>query len=83
MKAFKLQLEDGLSLISSYRDSEISLTLRDLNIDSEDIQDIIMTRVSICEIIFDFSIDDNMHLESKKIKRDCLLDLIDFFDSDE
>lgn len=44
----------------------------------------IMKRVNICKVIFNFSIiDDTKHLESKMIKRDCLLDLIEFFDSDD
>jgi hypothetical protein len=44
----------------------------------------ILIRIKICEVSFNFSaVDDTKHLESKMIKRDCLLDLIEFFDSDD
>ncbi len=67
MKAFNKQLEEGLNVI---RELKSLPTLKDLlsNSTPEQIEEIYVVKVRSCCILFDFSNDNNKHLEEKDIK---------------
>ena len=70
-------------MIADYHMNQVSSSLKS-NLTESQLEEAIFNKILVCEIVFNFSLeDDTKHLESKTIKRDCLLELIDFFDSDE
>ena len=79
MRAFNKQLEEGLLVI---RELKQMPTLKDSIIAStpEQLEEIYIVKVKACSVLFDFSNDNNKHLEEKDIKRKTLLELIQFLE---
>ncbi len=79
MKAFAKQLEEGLVVI---RELKALPTIKELisSSTSEQIEKVYLAKVRSCCVLFDFSNDNNTHMEEKDIKRKTLLELINFME---
>ncbi|CDW73456.1 UNKNOWN [Stylonychia lemnae] len=79
MRAFLKQLEDGLKVMKELKNLP---WLKDIlaNSTPEQIEEVFIVKIRSCCVLFDFSNDNNKHMEEKDIKRKILLELIAFLE---
>lgn len=78
MKAFTQQLVNGVALIRELKAE--TCTLKDAK-NPQQLEELFLIKVKACEVVFDFSGDNNTYLEEKDIKRKTLIELINFLES--